>query len=287
MKSTRENLRNHATKSLAQLLIHSAKRRSSTTYGEAKYVLETETGFDTIFSTMMGVPAGELNNRFLAVRPGCPPLTVLLVRQADGMPGQGAGPFLADYLRDERLRSPRFRSLYPGKWRAACEQIAASVYATDEWDDLYRRAFGERLPTPSPPNGREVDGIRYGRAGEGRNHKALRLWTKQNPCKIKRVYAAFRSETEVVLDSADRVDVVYYGPHTTVVLEVKSRDSDTLDLRRGVFQCIKYRAVMRAMDIRSNPDVVAFLVTETELPTRLQALCRLHDLQHFHVPNPE
>lgn len=91
MKSTKDNLRNHATMPLEQLLVHSAKSRSSTTYGEAKLFLETEVGFDTIFSTMMGVPAGEINNRFLAIRPGCPPLTVLLVRQVDRMPGEGAG----------------------------------------------------------------------------------------------------------------------------------------------------------------------------------------------------
>ncbi len=202
------------------------------------------------------------------------------------MPGEGAGPFLADYLGDERLRSPQFRTLYPDEWRSACNLVAANVYATDEWDDLYRRTFGERLPLPSPPNGRELDGIRQGRTGAGSNHKALRLWAKQNPGNVKRAYAAFRSETEEVLDSADRVDVVYYGPHTTVVLEVKSKDSDTQDLRHGVFQCIKYRAVMRAMDIRSHPDVVAFLVTETKLPSGLRALCRLHDIQHCRAHNP-
>ena len=108
------------------------------------------------------------------------------------MPGEGAGPFLADYLGDERLRSPQFRTLYPGKWRAACDRVAANVYATNEWDDLYQRAFGERLPLPSPPNGRERDGIHHGRTGEGPNHKALRLWTKQNPGMVKRAFAAFR-----------------------------------------------------------------------------------------------
>ena len=58
----------------------------------------------------------------------------------------------------------------------------------------------------------------------------------------------------------------YYGPEGTVAVEVKSVDSDEVDLRRGVFQCIKYRAVMEAMDVRSDASVTAVLVTQEALP---------------------
>ena len=98
MQATRDNLRQHAARPLTQWLIHAAKRRSSLTYGEAKRRLETEIDFNTIFSSMMGVPAGALMNRILRVRSDCPLLNILLVRQGDGMPGDGAGTFMADYL---------------------------------------------------------------------------------------------------------------------------------------------------------------------------------------------
>ena len=285
MRPTKKNLKEHAAQPLAQWLIHAARRRSSITYGEAKLRLEREIGFSTIFSPTMGVPAGNLMDRMLHVCPGCPPLNVLLVRQEDRMPGEGAGPFMADYLSDRRLASTGFRDRHPRRWRSACDEIATDVYAFDDWNELYRDAFGERLPAPTQPQGTENDGIRHARRGEGPNHKALRLWVRDHPSKIRGGYANFATDTEVVLDSADRVDVVYYDPDSTVAIEVKSSDSDDTDLRRGIFQCIKYRAVMEAMDIRQDAQVDTVLVTQRPLPRDLRPLLRLHGIGHFKAPD--
>ena len=182
----------------------------------------------------MGVPAGELMYRIQDVMPDCPLLNVLLVQQGDKMPSEGAGPFMADYLDDPRLADSEFRAQDPQAWRVACERIANDVYAFDDWDGVYRDTFGEPLPPPSPPQGSERDGIQHARSGEGPRHRALRLWVRDHPGAIRRSYAGFRSATEVVLESADRVDVVYYGSRLTVAIEVKSSDSDESDLRRGI-----------------------------------------------------
>ena len=220
--------------------------------------------------------------RMLEVRPDCPLLNVLLVRREDRMPGSGAGSFMADYLGAPRLKSSGFRERHPRRWRSACDEIATDVYAFREWDEIYAEAFGERLPDSVPSaGGSEKDGIRHARKGEGPNHEALRRWVMDNPDKVRRGYASFATDTEVVLDSADRVDVVYYGPDSTVVIEVKSIDSNDDDLRRGVFQCIKYRAVMEAMDIRLEPRVETLLVTQRKLPNDLRPLLRLHNIGHF------
>ena len=283
MRGTAENLKAHAAKPLTQWLIDAAKRRTWITYGEAKRRLETEAGFDTIFSPMMGRPAGELMHRILAVDSNCPPLNILLVRQEDLMPGKGAGPFMANYRGDERLRAPEFRETNTDEWRLACDELATDVYAFADWDEVYRRAFRERLPTPVPSKGRNKDSGRR-RKGEGPRHKALRLWVRDNPGALRHDYAAFETQSEFLLDSADRVDVVYRGPNSTVAIEVKSSDSDDADLRRGVFQCIKYRAVMKAMDIRSNPRIIAVLVTQAPLPGALKSLARRHGIRHFMAP---
>ena len=285
MRATRDNLKQYAVPPLARWLIHAAKRRSSITYGEAARRLEIEIEFDNIFPLIkMGYPAGVLMNRILEVQPDSPLLNILLVRQDDGMPGEGAGEFMAKYLGRPRLARRGYRDKYPGKWRAACDEIAADVYAFRAWDRVYRKMFGERLPPAVRPEGTEQDGINHARRGEGPNHKALRLWIKNNPRRVHRVYADFESHTEVVLESADRVDVVYYGPTSTVVIEVKSLDSDESDLRRGVFQCIKYRAVMEAMDIRSDVQVIPVLVTQSPLPGNVAALVRRHGIRHFKAP---
>ena len=283
MRPTNENLIRYAVPPLTQWLIHAAKNRSSITYGTAKTRLENEIGFNPLpRATRVGYPAGALMSRMLAVEPRCPLLNVLLVLERDRVPGDGAGPFMARYLDDRRLAQKGFRRRHPQRWRSACDEIATAVYAFKEWDRVYADTFGEQLPEPElVPQGSEKDGIRYTRKGEGPNHRALRLWVKRHPRKVRRSYAEFRTDTEVVLDSADRVDVVYYGPDLTVVIEVKSSDSDDNDLRRGVFQCIKYRAVMEAMDIRREARVEALLVTEEKLSGGLRSLLRLHNIRHF------
>ena len=285
MRATPDNLKRHASAPLAQWLIHAAKRRSTVTYGEAKRRLEIEHEFDTIFPTRMGAPAGGLMYRLLEVRPDCPLVNILLVRQGDGMPGEGAGPFMADYLGQPRLARPGYRDRHPRQWRDACDEIATDVYAFRDWDVVYEEAFGEPLPAAVVPSaGSERDGISHARRGEGPNHEALRLWVRDNPARVRRAYRDFDTDTEVILESADRVDVVYYGPTSTVVIEVKSLDSDDADLRRGVFQCVKYRAVMEAMDLRSDAHVVPVLVTQARLPGDLGDLVRRHGIRHFRAP---
>jgi hypothetical protein len=122
---------------------------------------------------------------------------------------------------------------------------------------------------------------KYGAGGEGRHHKALRLWVMENPGLIDRAFAEARSSTEFPLDSGDRVDAVYHLEDRTIVLEAKSRISNAVDLRRGVFQCIKYRAVAEAMDVRDDVTVDAILVTEDEIPGDIAALLKRHEIRHF------
>lgn len=123
--------------------------------------------------------------------------------------------------------------------------------------------------------GHERDGLRYGRSGEGKNHKRLRKWVKKNPGRIVQGLCDVKAKTEEPLLSGDRVDVVYYAEGSIVVIEVKSRDSNWDDLRRGIYQCIKYKAVMRAQMRADDVDgrsVCALLVTENELSDDLRDL---------------
>jgi hypothetical protein len=112
----------------------------------------------------------------------------------------------------------------------------------------------------------------------------LRLWVHANPGLVRQKYANAVSETEFVLDSADRVDVLFRTGEGVVAVEVKSRDSNLVDLRRGVFQCIKYRAVLQAMDIREDDLVDTMLVTEEPPPGEIKALLKKHEISHFLAP---
>ena len=292
--ATNENLAAHALEPALRWLIPVALDGSTMTYGELKERLEAQAGFSTVFTTRIGYVAGELMNRIQAIEPDAPLINVLVVNQDDGQPSKGAGSFMAARFGEPRLNREDAKQAHPKLWKRYFHQSADEVYQVTEaeWARLFKRVFGNDLAIDQIEKGRddrqdgtERDGIVGGRSGgEGPFHKALRLWVQANPQQLHRSFTDVVAETEVDLDSADRVDVVYKCPDRTIVVEVKSRISNEVDLRRGVFQCIKYRAVRKAMDVRDDPLVEAWLVTETELPGRIAALVKRHDIRHFQAP---
>lgn len=277
MKVTKGNLASpHATEPLARWLIGAAKNCTDLTYGEAASRLEAECGFDRIFPAIrMGVSAGEMQKGILELNPDAPLLNVLLVRKDTGEPGDGAREFLAERFPDEpRLRKADVRTSLPGVWTEVVGQAVDDVYRHPDWDALYEELYGEFVPDPyfeSPIDDRRSPRARGG--GEGARHKALRLWVMRHPERVTMRLRRATVETEKELHSGDRVDVVYSTENEILAIEVKSRNSNWHDLRRGIFQCIKYRAVLQAQE-RSSKSVDALLVSEQQLPPDLTRLAK-------------
>ena len=271
---TNENLESvKATMPLTAWLIHAARSRRTMTYGQAKRRLEGDCEFGVIFTVSVGKVAGAAMNRILEYVPDAPLLNVLLVQSVTGLPGSGAVGYLASRYPDI-LWLRRAGAHKNARWRDLIEDEAARVYGYARWNEVYRLAYGRRLPAADDDlAGKERDGTGRG-GGEGVNHRALRLKVMREPSLVRRGLRHEDTETEVELLSGDRVDVVSVTKDWTVAIEVKSRDSDWNDLRRGVYQCVKYRAVMTAQDVRRNPTVESWLVTETELPNDLKVLAR-------------
>lgn len=87
----------------------------------------------------------------------------------------------------------------------------------------------------------------YGSGGEGKEHKALKEYIKANPQKLG-IHHVVHSETEYVFPSGDRLDVYFVlkdGTH--VAVEVKPSTAPEQDVARGIFQCVKYEATMKAI----------------------------------------
>lgn len=276
MKVTKGNLASpHATEPLACWLISTANNHTDLTYGEAASRLERECGFGRIFPAIrMGVTAGEMQNRILELDPDAPLLNVLLVRKDTGEPGDGAREFLAERYPDEtQLREADVRTSRPGLWTEVVGQAVDDVYRYPDWVALYEELYGEFVPDPYFESPIDDQRSPRGGGGEGANHKALRLWVMRYPERIKMRLRRATVETEKELHSGDRVDVVYSTKNEILAIEVKSRNSNWHDLRRGIFQCIKYRAVLRAQE-RSPRTVDALLVSELGLPADLTRLAK-------------
>lgn len=82
------------------------------------------------------------------------------------------------------------------------------------------------------------------------------------------------STSDFALPSGDSVDVLFINKDEWIGAEVKSAISTEADLVRGIFQCIKYRAVIEAyqasMNLAQSARVV--LVLSGVLPPALVAL---------------
>ena len=278
------------------------------TYGQLKRRLEQEANFSTIFSAHLGHVAGALMDRIQVVEPKAPLINVLVVNQSDGQPSEGAGGYMAKRFNIKKLAEKDAKKNHPVLWKETFDRAAAEVYLYSEadWIALYKRVFGSRLSTieikknrQRRKKGAEEDGLQYntrrrGKGGEGPHHKALREWVTDYPSLVNKSFADARTDTEVDLLSGDRVDSVYYCEDRTIVLEVKSRISNEVDLRRGVYQCVKYLAVKKAMDVREGAPVEAYLVTEIDekskvpselraLPGEIKDLLQMHGIKHFNA----
>lgn len=93
-----------------------------------------------------------------------------------------------------------------------------------------------------------LSGKHYGNGGEGKDHKALKEYIFNHPEEIG-LKGVLKKEMEHLLLSADRVDVYFElksGEH--VAVEVKPKSSPSDDILRGLYQCVKYKAILDAQD---------------------------------------
>ena len=82
--------------------------------------------------------------------------------------------------------------------------------------------------------------------GEGKEHKAIKEFVYNHPESLG-VTGVTRKETEHPLPSGDRLDVYFETSDCRYAIEVKPSTSPDDDITRGIFQCVKYKAVMEAI----------------------------------------
>ena len=102
---------------------------------------------------------------------------------------------------------------------------------------------------------------------EGPYHKNLKEYIIKHPKEFS-INNLVSKENEHVLLSGDRLDVYFkQKDEKQIAIEVKSRISDDADILRGIYQCVKYKAVLVAECLAhgKKAKVEAFLVTENEL----------------------
>lgn len=239
------------------------------TYGEIAAVLEAQLVIPKIFSTHIGGVAGRMIHKLLEAEQDVPLINVLITRSS-GIPGSGVGSFLAN-----RYRKPEYRNWNALSRRQKMDIVdreRQKVLAYPDWDELAQRAFNatpkiqypkEKPQDYEPPPSR---GSNRGGEAESAEHRDLKIWIAQHPEAIGLDPEAFgKGDPEYGLLSGDEVDVMFLKGNVFRPVEVKSCRSVDIDIERGLYQCVKYRAVTAAEYLPYTADVEAYLVTQREL----------------------
>jgi hypothetical protein len=251
------------------------------TYGAIGSELEYQLGIEKVFALHIGHVAGSLMNQILELDPKAPLINVLITRP-NGIPGNGAGGYLA-----RRYNKQRYAKWAKVAAREKLEVISRErekVFRYEKWEQLNRKLFGTgSIARIREPLGTEVDGLsekggNFNGRGESKEHKRLKQWVAENPRKIGLRKSFGPGEMESELSSGDIIDVLFSDGTDYVAVEVKSCRSNDIDLRRGIYQCVKYRAVKEAEHSPNEVSVRALLVAEQELNAELESKARLHDV---------
>ena len=187
-----------------------------------------------------------------------PPIQGIVVNQQTGLPGDGVN-FIA------QKPDPRQKE-------AIVHKVLGEVFSYSKWSDVLEELG---LSPAEPLNSQLVPPVDHrGGAAEIEAHKRLKDYIARHPRAVGLNKSLAPGETECKLPSGDIPDVLFQSPQRHIAVEVKSHISNEADLRRGFFQCVKYRAILRACRSLEGGtyEVDALLAIEGSLPKGLVAV---------------
>jgi hypothetical protein len=152
----------------------------------------------------------------------------------------------------------RGRGVPPDPWRDELARLAEDIVAGQGEHDGKARRLG------------------FGGAPEGEEHRRLKEYVRSYPGQFG-APTHCTIEIEKRLRSNDEIDVWFGAANEQLAVEVKSVRSNELDLSRGIFQCVKYKAVLAAEALceGSKPIIRSLLVSEKALPSQYAAQAEL------------
>lgn len=205
-----------------------------------------------------------------------PPINALVINGLSGLPGKGVDYFLKNYIGHTK----RLKSLKKDQRKSVIEEIHKDIFNYAGWRRLLGH-YGLDSPPPLGKKAKEMKARRkqYNWSGEAESeaHKRLKAYVSQHPELIELPKSAAPGLTEYLLPSADKIDVLFLENDWRIAVEVKAINANDDDLRRGIFQCVKYRELLRAEQRTEGviPQARAILITERDLPKNLSQEAKL------------
>jgi len=190
-----------------------------------------------------------------------PAIQSLAINQGSGQPGSG---FFGG--------QDSYRSLTKRQREAFLQSQRAEIYSYPKWPEVLR-ALGLESATTGIESLIE-DASRFHAGGESESHLRLKRAIAADPTLVGLPRQCTCLGVEYPLPSGDSLDVFLQYRRTQYAVEVKSAISERADIVRGMFQCVKYQAVLQAWASyqHHDTDIEVILALEAKLPAELLPL---------------
>lgn len=211
-----------------------------------------------------------------------PFLTTIVVERGGrnrGLPGKGVSGIWAGY---DLLSVADKRAKVDGEYQRILR------YGS-RWNEVLKLTGLELVNFAVEKGGHLRNSGRSG--GESESHKALKQHILHHPDLVGAA-ADWDAQEEFDLRSRDAIDLMFKSCRSWIGVEVKSKVSDNLpsDYERGLYQVVKYKAVLQAqakVDHPENPpEVKVVLVLEKQMPADFKSLASALDVFYIENINP-
>lgn len=268
-----------AARILLPLLIECAQQKRTVYYSEARELLFAQ-GISRAHTTTYGYVAGLVGEALLELseQEGCkpyPPLNVLVVAKKDNLPGSGADYHLGRYL---GLRAKN--KIQGARRQDYIAQAQKDIFAFEDWNTVLEKVGLARLRSIDFDTDDSLPDISYHAhkgTGEGPAHASLKHYIAENPEVIGLGKSYRRGKTERGFACADRVDVFFEHEQYPIAVECKTAYASNDELTSGIFQCVKYKALLEAEILCSEKKGTpkSILAVGRVLPNQHQRLATL------------
>jgi hypothetical protein len=281
-KDAKANLKKAAEKRLRVVGFEAEADATALQNGERKvahFFLDRAHELKRIFEVSGGdvIERLELNQRFEGLRYGRPVHIIDPGDLFELVPPRGEMPGRLTAL-VEPDETASLSSEFPSVDGTPPLSIELDDSGGDEGDDgLFGETADEKLgrPLADPASNESADQKNGGwGGGESPQHKALKMFVVENPTVVG-ADDSWVAMDEYALRSGDSIDVFFKREDAWIAVEVKSAVSDGSvdDYERGLYQVVKYRAVLEAQAKVDRPGAMptlrVLLLLENQLPRHL------------------
>lgn len=212
-----------------------------------------------------------------------PEINLIVVNKQTGIPGEGADLYMKRFC-EKSLVGRTDRKPLDRKEKQTIIKIAAEeIFDFSEWEGVLEAYGLETVRNGGKAMKRKRVRPRrkdWHKGPESVAHKRLKRRIASNSGLVG-VKRRETGEEEHLLWSGDKVDV--YFKEAAVAVEVKAGNAAFGELHRGVFQCIKYKALLGAQQISEweVPTADCRLAIGGRLPDELRNLCERLEVEYF------